>query len=174
MKYFSVSFRTEKSDLACYYKDFGKAQLVNLFKKSAVMGIFALIIMFVLLNSDTVSLIIPLATIFVISAVMPYVFSKEISYSLYSSKQASRINRYDFYADHIEIYSDADQFSASSCEKHLKMNGFTSVAEGSTNFYFSYMNEKMLIIPKRVLNEEQYGMIKNLIENYFSSVYTRI
>ena len=36
------------------------------------------------------------------------------------------------------------------------------------------MNEKMLIIPKRVLDNEKYAMIKNLIENYFSDVYMTV
>ena len=54
------------------------------------------------------------------------------------------------------------------------MNGFVSVAESKTNFYFSYMNERILIIPKRVLDGEKYGMIKNLIDNYFSNVYTTV
>ena len=104
---------------------------------------------------------------------MPLVYSKRISIDSLLSKYSQNENRYDFYADHIEIhYSDRE--GRMTIEKHLEMRGFTAVAESSSNFYFSYKNDRMLIIPKRILDEEKYGMIKNLIKNYFSDIYMAI
>lgn len=174
MKYFSLSFKTEKTDYDCYYRDFGKALVINMLRKSVITAIFSLVLIAMLITGETVSYIVPVVFIFIINVFMPLVFSKKISTSLLDSRSSKRENRYDFYADHIEIHSESDEKSGTSSERHLKMNGFTSVSESSTNFYFSYMNERMLIIPKRVLDNEKYGMIKNLINNYFSDVYMTV
>lgn len=174
MKYFSLSFRTEKTDYENYYKDFGKAMLLNQIKKSLLPMIFMIVMFFFLASSDTVNYYIPFAVILIISLFMPLFYAKKMSYFLLSARQMKRENVYDFYADHIEIRVPADEISRSTTEKHFKMKGFTAVTESRTNFYFSYMNQKTMIIPKRVLDEEKYTMIKNLIDNYFSNVYMSI
>lgn len=174
MKYFSLSFKTEKTDYDCYYRDFGKALVINMLRKSVITAVFSLVLIAMLITGETVSYIVTVVFIFIINVFMPLVYSKKISTSLLDSRSSKRVNRYDFYADHIEIHSEADEKSGTSSERHHKMNGFTAVSESSTNFYFSYMNERMLIIPKRVLDNEKYGMIKNLINNYFSDVYMTV
>ena len=174
MKYFSLSFTTEKQDYEFYYKDFGKGLAINQIRKSVLSAVFCLFMIAMLITGETLSYIVPVVFVFIVTCFMPLVYSKKISVSLLDSRSSRKLNRYDFYADHIEIHSLPDEKSASSTEKHLKMNGFTSVAESGTNFYFSYMNEKMLIIPKRVLDAEKYTMIKNLIDNYFSDVYMTV
>lgn len=174
MKYFSLNFTVNKSDYDAYYKDFGKGLLFNQLKRSALTLIFIFLLTAMSVTSQSADLIVTVAFIAIVSVFMPIVYSKKLAVFMLQSRNSRRENRYDFYADHIEIHVDADENSKSSIEKHLKMNGFTSVAESKTNFYFSYMNERMLIIPKRVLNEEKYVMIKNLIDNYFSNVYMSI
>ena len=174
MKYFSLSFKQEKIDYEYYYKDFGKALLFNQIKKSLLSMTFIIVMFFLFASSDTVGYYIPFSFIFIISLIMPLFYAKKMSYFLLDARQMKKMNTYDFYADHIEIHIPADETSKSTTEKHLKMKGFTAVTESKTNFYFSYMNEKTMIIPKRVLDEEKYGMIKNLIENYFSNVYMSI
>ena len=174
MKYFSLSFRTEKTDYENYYRDFGKAMLINQVKKSLIPMVI-MIVLFVFLSSyDTMSYYIPFAFFLIISLFMPLFYSKKLSFFLLSSRQMKRENIFDFYADHIEIHVLPDESGRSTTEKHFKMKGFTAVTESKTNFYFSYMNERTMIIPKRVLDEEKYTMIKNLIENYFSNVYLSI
>jgi len=174
MKYFSLSFRLQKEDYAAYYKDFRKAQIVNLIKKSVFMAIFSMIILFTFVTADTLSYVIPVVSVFLVSVLFPYFYSKKISTSFYKSKQGRKEAIYDFYGDHIEIHINADENCRQTTEKHLKMNGFVSVAESEKCFYFSYMNARVLIIPKRVLDGEKYGMIKNLIDNYFSNVYMAV
>lgn len=174
MKYFSLSFRLQKEDYDAYYKDFRKGRILNELKRSLFLAIFSVFILVAFVTADTVSHIIPVVSIFCVSVAFPLFFSRRISSLFYKSKQGRKKARYDFYADHIEIHIDADESCRHTSEKHLKMRGFTQIVESSKNFYFSYMNEKMLIIPKRALNEESYTMIKNLIENYFSRVYVSI
>lgn len=174
MKYFSLSFKPEKIDYDYYYKDFGKALLLNQFKRALFSLTFIIVMLIFFSASGTATYYVPISFIFIITTFMPIFYSKKMSYFLLDSRQMRKENLYDFYADHIEIKIREDETSKSTTEKHLKMSGFTSVTESKTNFYFSYMNEKMMIIPKRVLDEEKYGMIKNLIDNYFSNVYMAI
>ena len=173
MKYFSLSYKPEKYDYQNYYRDFRKANLINQFKRTAFSIVFAVIITVLFFRSESIGFVIPIVFILFISFFMPLVYSKKISIDSLLSKYSQNENRYDFYADHIEIhYSDSE--GRLKIEKHLEMRGFTAVAESSSNFYFSYKNDRMLIIPKRILDEEKYGMIKNLIKNYFSDIYMAI
>ena len=174
MKYFSLSFKPEKVDYEFYYKDFKKGLLFNQMKKSLFSIIFLLTIFIFTSYGESTTLAFPVVFVFIASIFMPLVYSKKMSFFLLESRQLKKENVYDFYSDHIEIRIGADESSKCTTEKHLKMSGFTAVTESKTNFYFSYMNEKMMIIPKRVLNEETYGMIRNLIDNYFSNVYMTI
>lgn len=173
MKYFSLSYKAEKSDYQNYYRDFRKANLINQFKRTAFSLIFAVMITVCFLTSELIGFIVPLVFILLVSFFMPLVYSKRISIDSLFSKCSQKENRYDFYADHIEIHYSDEEIKMTA-EKHLEMRGFTAVAESNSNFYFSYKNDRMLIIPKRVLNEETYAMIKNLIKNYFSDIYMTI
>ena len=174
MKYFSLDFIVDKKDYQAYYRDFGKGLIFNQLKKSVPTIIFIIVMLMLNAGSEMASLFVVLAFVFIVSVIMPLSYSKKLSLSLLESRNSRKLNRYDFFADHIEIHVSANEKSEASAEKHLMMNGFTSVAESSVNFYFSYMNEKMLIIPKRVLDGEKYAMIKNLIDNYFSDVYMTV
>lgn len=174
MKFFSLNFTVNKSDYDAYYKDFGKGLLFNQLKRSLVTLVFMIVMLVIYRDTQAEILAVTVAFIAIIYIIMPVVYSKKLAVSLIQSRNSKKENIYDFYADHIEIHVPANETSKASTEKHLKMNGFVSVAESKTNFYFSYMNERMLIIPKRVLDEEKYGMIKNLIDNYFSNVYMSI
>lgn len=171
MKYFSLSFNLKKEDYDAYYKDFGKGLLLNQLKRSLITIVFMVIMVVLYMSVQTPGLITTVIFIAAVTVIMPLFYSKKMAVSLLNSRGNKKINRYDFFADHIEIHIDADEISKASTEKHLKMNGFVSVAESKTSFYFSYMNERVLIIPKRVLDSEKYSMIKNLIDNYFSNVY---
>lgn len=174
MKYFSLSFKTEKEDYKRYYSDFGKGLIFNQLKKSSFTIIFTIVMIAMCITTVSKDFLVPIAFIFFISCFMPLIYSRKISMNFLNTRNSQRINSYDFYADHIEIHSIDDGKSKESTERHLKMNGFVSVAESSTNFYFFYMNERMLLIPKRVLDEEEYNMIRNLIDNYFSKVYMTV
>jgi len=173
MKYFSLNFTVNKGDYDSYYKDFGKGFVFQQLKRSAITLIFMLIMVAMYMTTQTAGLISTVVFIAIVSVFMPIVYSKKLAVSLVNSRNNHKENRYDFYADHIEIHV-GDENGKATTEKHLKMNGFVSVAESKSGFYFSYMNERVLIIPKRVLDEEKYGMIKNLIENYFSNVYMTV
>ncbi len=174
MKYFSLSFKTEKSDYAEFYRDFLKSNSLVYFKRTAFLMFITVLFALFFVTRDSLVLLIPLFLIPLVDVIMSLVYSRKISMSLYQSAQNRKVGVYDFYADHIEIHFQADELSKGTMQKHLKMSGFTAVKESESNFYFSYMNEKILIIPKRSLDEEKYTMVKNLIENYFSDVYVKI
>ena len=174
MKYFSLQFTVEKSDYDAYYKDFGKQFLLSQLKRSLVTFFFLGMILILSATSLNAGLVVTVISVAAMTVLMPLVFSKKLSFYLIKSKNLSRLNCYDFYADHIVFHVEKDENTERSLERHLKMNGFTYVAESKTNFYFAYMNERILIIPKRVLDEEKYKMIKNLIDNYFSNIYKKV
>ena len=174
MKYFSLNFTMNKGDYDAYYKDFSKGLVFNQLKRSALTLVLMAVMAAMYVTSQSAGLIATVFFVALITVFMPLVYSKKLAVSLVNSKNNNKETRYDFYADHIEIHHIPDENSKASCEKHLKMNGFVSVAESKKNFYFSYMNEKVFIIPKRALDNEKYAMIKNLIENYFSNVYMSI
>lgn len=173
MKYFSLNLNLNRSDYDAYYKDFGKGLVFNQLRRCAIMLVLMAVLVAMYITSQTAGLISTVLFIAIVNIFIPIVYSKKLAVSLLNSRNNKRKNIYDFYADHIEIHV-TDENSKASSEKHLKMNGIVSVAESKSHFYFSYMNEKVLIIPKRVLDGEKYGMIKNLIENYFSNVYMTI
>ena len=174
MKYFSLDFNLQKQDYDAYYKDFGKGLVLNQLKRSLITLAFMVLLVVMYMSVQTAGLIATVVFVAFVTVIMPIVYSKNLAVSLLNSRSNKKNNRYDFYADHIEIHIDADEISGASTEKHLKMNGFVSVAESEKCFYFSYMNERVLIIPKRVLDGEKYSMIKNLIDNYFSNVYMTV
>ena len=174
MKYFSLNYRIEKADYESYYRDFGKSLVFNQLKRSLFLLIFTALMAAFVLSGDTVCYAVTLVFVFFISCIMPLVYSKKISMSQLDSKGSRNIATYDFYSDHIEVNVNYDENDKAKTEKHFKMNGFTAVTESKSSFYFLYMNETTLIIPKRVLDSEKYAMIKNLIENYFSNVYMTV
>lgn len=174
MKYFSLEFNLKKQDYDAYYREFGKGLFVNQVKRSAITLVLMAVMAGIYFSMETAGFLATVLFVGALVVVMPLAYAKKLSTSLLQAKSNMKANRYDFFADHIEIHIDPDENSKASTEKHLKMNGFVSVAESKTNFYFSYMNERILIIPKRVLDNEKYGMIKNLIDNYFSGVYITV
>lgn len=174
MKYFSLNFKIEKEDHKSYYRDFRKASIATALRGSIFMAILSVFILFTSISNNMIAVVVPVVMFFLITLIYPLIYGKKISASLFESKLSGRNNIYDFYADHIEVHSLPDERSKSYSVRHLKMNGIVGVRESSTNFYFFYMNEKVLIIPKRVLDEEKYQMLKNMIENYFSNVYMTI
>ncbi len=80
----------------------------------------------------------------------------------------------DFYADHFVVNTHPDEFSKSYSEKHYGFDKVFSAVEAEGYFYFTFTTNNILIIPKRALTEEQYGMIKNLIDNLFGKIYKAI
>lgn len=174
MKYFSLSFKTEKSDYAEFYRDFLKSNSPAYFKRTAFLMLITVLFSLFFVTRDSLVLLIPLFLLPFVDIIMSLVYSWKISMSLYRSAQNRRVAAYDFYADHVEIHYQADELSKGTMQKYMKMSGFTAVKESESNFYFVYMNEKILIVPKRSLDEEKYTMIKNLIENYFSDVYVKM
>ena len=80
----------------------------------------------------------------------------------------------DFYADHFVVNTHPDEFSKSYSEKHYGFDKVFSAVEAEGYFYFTFTTNNILIIPKRALTAEQYGMIMNLIENLFANKYRKI
>lgn len=174
MKYFSLELNLKKEDYDAYYRDFGKLLLLGQLKRSSITLALMALLAGIYFSYETAGLVATVLFIGISTVIMPLIVSKKLAVSLLQARSNKRPNRYDFFADHIEIHIDADETSRASTEKHLKMKGFLAVTESKSGFYFSYMNERMFIIPKRVLDKEKYEMIKNLIDNYFSDVYMSV
>ncbi len=175
MKYFSFDYRLFKEDYKNYYKDFRKINFMIILRKALIPALFLVFISFFILNSKSDKMIyVTFFAFLIISAFFPHYYSKKISMSLVNSKHGQKEVRLDFYGDHIEIHVPEADGCRCTSQRHLKLNGFTMVAESESSFYFSYMNEKMLIIPKRAINEEIYQKLKNLINNYFGNIYMTV
>jgi len=170
MKYFSVSFSLTAEDYSSYSKSGMKATSLLRLRKMLIPVIIFVIMGFI---EKTAFMILPL--LFITSVVVPYILDKEYISSLYNKSLILKkpIN-VDFYENHFVVSTKADEFSKSSSEKHYSFEWVISVMENSDYFFFIFKTNNILIIPKRVLSPEQYGMIKNLIDNLFGKIYKAI
>ena len=80
----------------------------------------------------------------------------------------------DFYDDHFVVSYEGNENIRSHSEKHYGFQMLQNILESSENFYFAFNDNSLLIIPKVILDNERYTMIRNLIENLFKHKYQRL
>ncbi len=80
----------------------------------------------------------------------------------------------EFYEDHFVVRCVEDEISKSFSEKHYGFDTVVNVFEAADYFYFIFSTNNILIIPKRVLSDEEKDSIKNLIDNLFSKIFRAI
>lgn len=171
MKYFSLNMYLTKEDYESYEKKIRKSVLFGRMKQLAVP--FALI-MIAGAFYDLFFIVIALY-LFAVALIIPEMVNKDFSNKSRSgSKLIRRPMIVDFYSDHFEVRSEPDEVMKGSSERHYGFDTVRSVLEASDYFYFIFKTNNILIIPKKVLDGEQFGMIKNLINNLFSGIYSAI
>lgn len=171
MKYFSLSFKLDEHDYQNYNRILTKAILLSK-AKFFLLPVIAIIVglsIFDILDVYSAIIMALIAPVFLFTTVL---LNKE--YYRVTFKKSKIIKRYltvDFYDDHIEEKYTPDEYMNGYTERHYSFKDVLHIAESKENFFFLLNDNTMLNIPKRALNEETYGMIKNLINNLFSNKF---
>lgn len=172
MKYFSVDFIPEKTDVN------KKAIFFNLFAfdKAKFLPTVVLICMF----SALAYFIGQYELIFYVLLsllIVPKVSQIILLFSQINKNETELSKRpvtVDFYGDHfVYRYIPTDKFRG-NFEKHYAFNKVTSVIDSNKAIAFAFGETDTVLIPKRALDEEKSMMISNLIENYFKSKFIRV
>lgn len=172
MKYFSVSFNLTSEDYSVYSKNGIRASLILRLKK-IIFPLAFFIVAGLVADMPLMLMFIPL--LFASGIIVPYIVDKDYVKALYkNSFILKKEMTVDFYDNHFVITTNADEFTKSSSEKHFGFDTVAAVNENDTFLFFIFRTNNILIVPKRALSPEQYGMIKNLIENLFADKYRKI
>lgn len=168
MKYFSLRMYLTKEDYESYEKKMRKAVLFGRMKQLALPFIFLTVISAVY---DIFYILISLF-LFAVALIIPEMVNRDFSNKCRTqSKLIRRPMIVDFYSDRFEVRSEPDEFMKGSSERHYGFDTVRNVLESSDYFYFIFKTNNILIIPKRAISQEQFGMIKNLIDNLFADKY---
>ncbi len=174
MKFFSVSFNPEKKDvnkkailLSILFGNDKKQMLPKLFILCGFICFGFFMSQYELIYYAFLSLII-----------IPKIIASLIVFSQIrknsESLLAQRPVTVDFYGDHIVcVFGSTERFRG-SFEKHYAFTGVTGVIDSLSSFAFSFGENDTVIIPKRVLNDENSRMINNLIENLFKNKLVKV
>lgn len=172
MKYFSLSFVLTPEDYESYEKKmFFASNLVRL-RRLLIPFIFVAILGAIY---DVMLSILSAVIVLFSSLILPNLVNRE--FSSVTRKNSVLMKRpiiVDFYSDHFEVRNEPDGIMKGKSEKHYGFDTVVSVTESDEYFYFIFRTNNILIIPKKVLTEESFGMIKNLIDNLFSKIYRKI
>lgn len=171
MKYFSLRMYLTKEDYESYEKKMRKVVLFGRIKQLALPFILLTVVGAVY---DLFNILIFLF-LFAVALIVPEMVNRDFSRKCRSgSKLIRRPMIVDFYSDRFEVRSEPDEIMKGSSERHYGFDTVRNVLEASDYFYFIFKTNNILIIPKKALDEEQFGMMKNLINNLFSGIYSAI
>lgn len=166
MKYFTLSYSLAKDDYkeydSIYLKDLMKINL----KRLPIYLIPVVICTFIAIDVAFFFLIIS-----ALSIMLPLVINMQYSKERNASFIFKRDMTVDFYADHIVTRLLPDESFNSTTETHYGFDKVSKILESDSFFYFIFFDNTVLLIPKRVLGEKEYEMIKNLIDNLFRNKY---
>ncbi len=175
MKHFSLEYYLTPEDFKVYKKLLIKSLLSA--KLRPMLFAFILVIGFSVIttvNSDYQAIAIYIMA-FAISVTAYLTVSTGQTKEMEEKSLLLKKKMYvDFYSDHFVVNTHPDGVSKSYSEKHYGFDKVITVVESEGYIYFTFSTNNILIIPKRALTGEQYGMIKNLIENLFADKYRRI
>lgn len=111
---------------------------------------------------------------FLIASLAPAMINREYIKKQNKSEFILRPVTVDFYEDHIVyIYNPNEKFKGRG-EKHFGMKAIGGVVESEDYIWFLTKAGSIINIPKRILQQEQYDMLRNLISNLFSDRYQKI
>ena len=171
MKYFSLSYMLSEKDYSDYEKIVFKGSLIMFAKKMIIPFAFIVVMCLFMDAVFIISPLVCLAFTFIISQLTNREFSHK---TRKSSKLLKRMMTVDFYDDHFVVSYEGNENIRSHSEKHYGFQMLQNILESSENFYFAFNDNSLLIIPKVILDNERYTMIRNLIENLFKHKYQRL
>lgn len=168
MKYFSVKMRLSKEDYKQYDKIYFTDSLKISFKRIGFIFfigaiIYAFLDLYLAVSAFAYGLVVML---------VPLLVNREfISKTRDKSEMFSREMTVEFYDNHLRLMLLPDEKHRSYNEKHYGFDTITKILESNENFYFTFKDNTMLLIPKRFMDKEGFEMTKNLIANLFINKY---
>ncbi len=166
MKYFSLSYNLSASDYNEYDKIYNMDLVKSYLRRMIPITIIFLVAAFIDWKTSLFYLLFVLSS-FVSTPLINKEFSKVRAESIHLKKTMT----VEFYDNHIVTRLLPDGSFKSHTEKHYGFDKINRILESDGSFYFIFKDNSLLVIPKKYINEEQYTMIKNLIENLFISKY---
>ena len=167
MKYFSLSYRLSCDDYKEYDKLYNRDYVRLRFKRLIPLYIVPVIICS-FFDLQT-AIIVGIMAVF--SFILPFLGNREFSKLRAESSLFKREQTVEFYDNHIVTRLIPDGKFRSETEKHYGFDKVNRILESETNFYFTFTDNALLVIPKKYTSQDEYTMIKNLIENLFRNKY---
>lgn len=167
MKYFTLSYRLTAEDYEEYDRIYNRDYIKLRLKRLVPLYIVPVIVCaFIELQTAIIVAVMALFS-FILPIIGNSVFSKQRGESSIFKREST----VEFYDNHIVTRLLPDGSFKSETEKHYGFDKINRILESDACFYFIFKDNSLLVIPKKYINEEQYTMIKNLIENLFISKY---
>lgn len=167
MKYFSISYRLTPEDYNEYDRLYNRNYMKLRFKRLIPLFIVPVIIC-AFLDVQT-AIIVGVMAVF--SFILPFLGNREFSKLRAESSVFKRETTVEFYDNHIVTRLLPDGNFRSETEKHYGFQKINRILESHSSFYFVFKDNTLLVIPKKYIGQEEYTMIKNLIENLFRNKY---
>lgn len=167
MKYFSISYRLTPEDYNEYDRLYNRNYIKLRFKRLIPLFIVPVIIC-AFLDVQT-AIIVGVMAVF--SFILPFLGNREFSKLRAESSVFKRETTVEFYDNHIVTRLLPDGNFRSETEKHYGFQKINRILESHSSFYFVFKDNTLLVIPKKYIGQEEYTMIKNLIENLFRNKY---
>lgn len=167
MKYFIISYRLSAEDYSEYDKLYNKDYIRLRFKRLIPLYIVPVIIC-AFLDVQTAIIVGGMA---LFSFFLPFLGNSEFSRLRAESSIFKRESTVEFYDDHIVTRLLPDGNFRSETEKHYGFDKIHRILESNNSFYFTFKDNSLLVIPKKYIGQDEYTMIRNLIENLFRNKY---
>ncbi len=167
MKYFTLSYRLTAEDYNEYDKIYNRDYIKLRLKRLIPLYIVPVVIC-AFMDFKT-AIIVGVMALF--SLIIPILGNNVFSRLRRESSLFKRESTVDFYDNHIVTRLLPDSSFKSYTEKHYGFDKINRILESESYLYFAFKDNSLLVIPKRFVSQEQYTMIKNLIENLFKSKY---
>ncbi len=167
MKYFSISYTLTAEDYNEYDRLYNRDYIKLRFKRLIPLYIVPVIICaFIELQT---AIIVGVMALF--SFILPFLGNREFSKLRGESSLFKRESTVEFYDNHIVTRLMPDGNFRSETEKHYGFDKINRIFESESSFYFTFKDNSLLVIPKKYIGQDEYTMIKNLIENLFRNKY---
>lgn len=167
MKYFTLSYRLNAEDYNEYDKIYNRDYAKLRFKKIIPLYIVPVIIC-AFLDVQTAIIVGAMA---LFSFFLPFLGNREFSSLRAESSIFKRETTVEFYDNHIVTRLLPDNNFKSETEKHYGFDKVNRILESEKAFYFVFKDNSLLVIPKKYIGQQEFIMIKNLIENLFRNKY---
>ena len=167
MKYFSVSYRLTAEDYNEYDRLYNRDYIKLRFKR--LIPLYVVPIIICAFMDLTTAIIVGVMALF--SFILPFLGNREFSKLRAESSLFKRESTVEFYDNHIVTRLLPDGNFRSETEKHYGFDKINRIFESESSFYFTFKDNSLLVIPKRYIGQDEYTMIKNLIENLFRNKY---